>query len=130
MKNKTLLSEPLGKESLQRYIEIAYKKLKNSVFYDKSNVITRNALVEFEGEDSTKLDEKLKNLTENIFTGSFYESQQENILENINIITLPKHLKEEKYKTDEQRNAPQSNVIFNKHLNENINIKDFTRILI
>lgn len=32
MKNKTLLSEPLGKESLQRYIEIAYKKLKNSVF--------------------------------------------------------------------------------------------------
>lgn len=125
MKNKTLLSEPLGKESLQRYIEIAYKKLKNSVFYDKSNVITRNALVEFEGEDSTKLDEKLKNLTENIFTGSFYESQQENILENINIITLPKHLKEEKYKTDEQRNAPQSNVIFNKHLNENINIKDF-----
>ena len=67
-------------DELPRYVEIAYKKLKNSIFFDKSNVITRNALVEFEGEDSTKLDEKLKNLTENIFTGSFYESQQENIL--------------------------------------------------
>ena len=51
-------------DELPRYVEIAYKKLKNSIFFDKSNVITRNDLVEF--EYGKKCKNKLKVLTESL----------------------------------------------------------------
>lgn len=64
MKNNGKALFKLGK--LQRYVEIAYKKLKNNIFFDKSNVITRNALVEFENSD--QWENKLKDLATLLLT--------------------------------------------------------------
>ena len=103
-------------DELPRYVEIAYKKLKNSIFFDKSNVITRNDLVEFEYGD--QWENKLKDLAASLTDSAKWESKEKEILEAINIFTLPKTISNT---TDKEK----SKVIFNKNHNEKINIKDF-----
>ena len=103
-------------DELPRYVEIAYKKLKNSIFFDKSNVITRNDLVEFEYGD--QWENKLKDLAASLTNSAKWESKEKEILEAINIFTLPKTINNT---TDKEK----SKVIFNKNHNEKINIKDF-----
>lgn len=103
-------------DELPRYVEIAYKKLKNSIFFDKSNVITRNDLVEFEYGD--QWENKLKDLAASLTDSAKWESKVKEILEAINIFTLPKTINNI---TDKEKNK----VIFNKNYNEKINIKDF-----
>lgn len=103
-------------DELPRYVEIAYKKLKNSIFFDKSNVITRNDLVEFEYGD--QWENKLKDLAASLTDSAKWESKVKEILEAINIFTLPKTINNI---TDKEK----SKVIFNKNHNEKINIKDF-----
>lgn len=116
-------------DELPRYVEIAYKKLKNSIFFDKSNVITRNKLVEF--EDSDQWENKLKDLAESLVDYDQWESKEKEILETVNIITLPKTINnfsdKEKSKegTDEQKPISNKKVKFNKNHNEKTNIKDF-----
>lgn len=103
-------------DELPRYVEIAYKKLKNSIFFDKSNVITRNDLVEFEYGD--QWENKLKDLAALLTDSAKWESKEKEILEAINIFILPKTINNT---TDKEK----SKVIFNKNHNEKINIKDF-----
>lgn len=103
-------------DELPRYVEIAYKKLKNSIFFDKSNVITRNDLVEFEYGD--QWENKLKDLAASLTDSAKWESKVKEILEAINIFTLSKTINNI---TDKEKNK----VIFNKNYNEKINIKDF-----
>lgn len=116
-------------DELPRYVEIAYKKLKNSIFFDKSNVITRNDLVEFEYGD--QWENKLKDLAASLNDSKKWESEEKEILEAINIIALPKTINnitdKEKSKecSDKQKSTLHENVIFNKNHNEKINIKDF-----
>lgn len=103
-------------DELPRYVEIAYKKLKNSIFFDKSNVITRNDLVKF--EYGNQWENKLKDLAASLTDSAQWESKEKEILEAINIFTLPKTINNT---TDKEK----SKVIFNKNNNEKINIKDF-----
>mgnify|MGYP002673363028 CR=1 FL=1 len=127
MKNNGKALFKLGE--LQRYIEIAYKKLKNNIFFDKSNVITRNALVEFENSD--QWENKLKDLADSLIDCNKWVNKENEILDDIKVITLPKTIDNivDKVKnnesTDKQKSTSHENVIFNKHLNEKINIKDF-----
>ena len=67
-------------DELPRYVEIAYKKLKNSIFFDKSNVITRNDLVEFEYGD--QWENKLKDLAASLTDSAKWESKEKEILES------------------------------------------------
>lgn len=62
-------------DELPRYVEIAYKKLKNSIFFDKSNVITRNDLVEFEYGD--QWENKLKDLAASLTDSAKWESKRD-----------------------------------------------------
>lgn len=103
-------------DELPRYVEIAYKKLKNSIFFDKSNVITRNNLVEF--EDGDQWENKLKDLAASLTDSAKWESKEKEFLEAINIFILPKTINNT---TDKEK----SKVIFNKNHNEKITIKDF-----
>lgn len=107
-------------DELPRYVEIAYKKLKNSIFFDKSNVITRNDLVEF--EYGVQWEYKLKDLAASLTDSAKWESKEKEILEAINIFILPKTINNT---TDKEK----SKVIFNKNHNEKINIKDFQYVI-
>ena len=116
-------------DELPIYVEIAYKKLKNSIFFDKSNVITRNDLVEFEYGKQWK--NKLKDLADSLVDSDKWKSKEKKILEAINIIALPKTINnitdkdKSKECSDEQKSTSHENVIFNKNHNEKINIEDF-----
>ncbi len=92
----------LSKENLNEQIEISFKKLKGSVYFDKTQLILRDKIVEYESDGD--IDEKIKNI-ENILLSSnsnkwddFVESQ----LESIDYLVFPKKIK----KCD-------SNIIFN-----------------
>ena len=56
--------------------------LKNSIFFDKSNVITRNDLVEFEYGD--QWENKLKDLAASLTDSAKWESKVKEILEDHN----------------------------------------------
>lgn len=120
-------------DQLQRYIEIAYKKLKNNIFFDKSNVITRNDLVKF--EDGDQWENKIKDLAASLTDSQKWESTEKEILEAIDIITLPKTInnitdkKKSKEDSDEQKSTLHENVLFNKNHNEKIDIKDFQYLI-
>ena len=68
-------------DELPRYVEIAYKKLKNSIFFDKSNVITRNDLVEFEYGD--QWENKLKDLAASLTDSAKWESKVKEIFREL-----------------------------------------------
>lgn len=61
-------------DELPKYVEIAYKKLKNSIFFDKSNVITRNDLVEFEYGKQWK--NRLKDLADSLVDSDKWKSKE------------------------------------------------------
>lgn len=70
----------------------AYKKLKSSVYYDKTQLILRNKIVEY--ESSGDIDEKISQLFENIKTDDSPEIEE--ILESISVSYFPKKLSDDK----------------------------------
>lgn len=64
----------------------AYKKLKSSVFFDKTQLVLRNKLVRYEA--SPNFDEKFIDLGNKIIQGEYDE-----IIESISCLTLPKSIK-------------------------------------
>lgn len=72
----------------------AYKKLKSSVYYDKTNLILRDRIVDFESSHGQELSAYLRNLWENFKLGNTaWEVQKEKILSQINVRLLPKKVK-------------------------------------
>lgn len=114
----------MGKEKLKKYIRISYKKLKSHVFYDKSDVITRDEIVKFEKNLEDCLEKKLDDIASllmgEVVDDKVWDDYEKEILSSIKIITLPKHI--ESNETDDDEN---NSVIFNKNLNKKIEIADF-----
>ena len=72
-------------------LEKAYKKLKSSIYYDKTNLILRDRIVEFESSHEQELTDYLRDLWVNFKLGnSAWETQKEKILNQINVRLLPK----------------------------------------
>ena len=69
-------------------LRIAYKKLKSSVFFDKTTLPLRDQLVLFE----SKLDAKLNELESALFRGDSWEETEKRILESIDVLIYPKKL--------------------------------------
>ncbi len=70
-------------------LRIAYKKLKSSVFFDKTTLPLRNQLVLFESQ----IERKLTELESALFRGNGWEETEKRILESIDTLIYPKKLK-------------------------------------
>lgn len=88
---------------MKRLLAQAYKKLKSSVYFDKTQLILRNQLVEFESE--TDLDSLFTEMALQIKDENEFDKLTEEILDSINVFSFPKTLAE-----DERNNG---GIIFN-----------------
>ena len=77
-------------------IKKAYKKLKCSVYFDKTQLILRDRLVEYESKnekDKRSLDEKLSDLFDAFVSNDEWEKKRDGILEAISYHAFPKEFK-------------------------------------
>lgn len=73
----------------------AYKKLKSDAYYDKTKVILKKDLVEFENENEEKLDMQLSDIQNQLINADndvWEKYINEKILNGIKCIILPKKL--------------------------------------
>ena len=105
----------MNERNLNEYTQIAYKKLKNSVFYDKTAAVTRNQIVYFERD---AVDKKLNKIAYNIenLSESDWQDYQKKILNSIKVLILPKKI---------NKNKNTSNFIINKNTENKIKIDEF-----
>lgn len=75
----------------EKYLEKAYKKLKSSVYFDKTQLVLRNAIVEFEYNHS-KIDNYLKELFEQLKSKEKFEKLSKKILDSISVLSFPKKM--------------------------------------
>lgn len=75
----------------EKYLEKAYKKLKSSVYFDKTQLILRNAIVEFE-YNHINIDNYLKDLFEQLKSKEKFEKLSQKILDSIFVLSFPKKM--------------------------------------
>lgn len=78
-----------------KLFKISYKKLKSSLYYDKTQTILRDKLVSFEAEQKN-IDNYLEELTDTFLDGEAREELLEEILSSISYYAFPKSLASEK----------------------------------
>lgn len=103
----------------QDLVKIAYKKLKSSVYFDKTQLILRDALVEYETSD---IDSKLDALYEKLTKEEEREKLVDGILSTISYNVFPKSLKDEKCK-DEKNNKEEENKIITNYTSLDLYVK-------
>lgn len=72
-------------------IKKAYKKLKCSVYFDKTQLVLRDMLVKFE-KDEALINKKLENLFEQLIDDEKWNSLSEKLLNKIDFLAFPKKL--------------------------------------
>lgn len=75
-------------------IRKAYKKLKSSVYFDKTQLVLRDEIVKYESE-ILDLDEELDSLWYTLNNEADWERLKEDILSSISVLSFPKKLKHE-----------------------------------
>lgn len=90
-----------------KLFKIAYKKLKSSLYYDKTQTILRDKLVSFEAEHKN-IDNYLEELTDTFLDDEAREGMFEEILASISYYVFPKSLVSEK--TDMIRNYSKKSI--------------------
>lgn len=80
---------------LEEQIKRAYKKLKASVYYDKTQVVLRNDIVIYESKGIENIDSEFSELSKMINSSSdLWDKYEQKILSSIKALTFPKKLKE------------------------------------
>lgn len=82
-------------------VKIAYKKLKSSVYFDKTQLILRNALVEYE---TPEIDSKLDDLYEKLINKEDREKFVDEVISRISYNAFPKSLEDKTYKDEDDEN--------------------------
>lgn len=82
-------------------VKIAYKKLKSSVYFDKTQLILRNALVEYE---TPEIDSKLDDLYEKLINKEDREKFVDEIISSISYNAFPKSLEDKTCKDEDDEN--------------------------
>ncbi|MDM8144196.1 hypothetical protein, partial [Megamonas hypermegale] len=92
----------MNRDFYYKQIQSAYKKLKSNVYYDKTALVLRDALVEYENGDQKELEKKLNEIIDKLLKAESkdnineWDDYQKTILDSIEIIVLPKKIKKEK----------------------------------
>lgn len=75
------------------YIEKAYKKMKSSVYYDKTQLILRDKVVDFESDNGWKLQKRFSEMSELLCgTNEEWNEYKRNLLASINVLVFPKKI--------------------------------------
>lgn len=82
----------MEKQIEDRIFKIAFKKLKSSVYYDKTQLILRNDIVRYEQNSIDNIDSKLKSLCTQFNDKNEFEKLKEAIIGSISISAFPKKL--------------------------------------
>ena len=90
-----------------KLFKIAYKKLKSSLYYDKTQTILRDKLVSFEAENKN-IDAYLEKLTDTFLDEETRKEMFEEILSSISYYVFPKKVVQEK--TDIIKNYTKKNI--------------------
>jgi len=77
--------------SLFELLQISYKKLKATVYFDKTQLVLRNRIVEYE---ETDVDDKLKILADNLESSLQWNDYINSFLDNTDVLIFPKTLVE------------------------------------
>lgn len=102
-------------------IRKAYKKLKCSVYFDKTQLILRQQIVDFESSD---IEKKLDKIYEALESAEKWEELQSNILGGISFHTFPKKLEDpEPGKSGDERTAGKA-VLITNHVPDETRVKD------
>lgn len=107
----------LGKDIRLETIQMAYKKLKAAVLYDKKQLLLRNALVEYEQHTYKNcLEEHFQEIIENLQDEEQWQKYGDELLSHIEINIFPKQISEnnEKGENTVVYNHDDSNVEINK----------------
>lgn len=85
---------------LINYLETAYKKLKGSVYYDNSQVITRNQIVRYESLNTNTIRERFLEIEEKLTSqdNEQWDKYQDELLDSIKALAFPKKIKKEQTK--------------------------------
>ena len=75
----------------EKTLEKAYKKLKSSVYFDKTQLILRNAVVEFESEQEN-IDNYLLEMYDKITDSEKFSKLKDEIINSISVVSFPKKL--------------------------------------
>lgn len=75
----------------EKTLEKAYKKLKSSVYFDKTQLILRNAVVEFESEQEN-IDNYLLKMYDKIIDSEKFNKLKDEIINSISVVSFPKKL--------------------------------------
>lgn len=76
----------------RRFVEEAYRKLKGSVYLDKTLPFLREQIVKFEGPD---LEEKLESLFQALTNTAKWTELERKVLGSIRVLTFPKRMKDQ-----------------------------------
>ena len=103
----------------KNFIEDAYRKLKGSVYLDKSVPFLRTRIVEFEKEN---IDEKLDYINEALNDEEKFKKLETSILNSINVLTMPKKIQtkscdESKHNPIVISNISETNIVVEKYNN-------------
>jgi hypothetical protein len=88
-------------DDVLKQLERAYKKLKASIYFDKTQLVLRNKIIEYEGKYNSYVEERLKNMTKLLSGEDNYEWKlyEDDILNSIKALTFPKNVKIDKGET-------------------------------
>lgn len=71
-------------------LQVAFKKLKSSVFFDKTQLVLRDKIVKYESEGN--IEDKLSELEQRIDSG---ETEFDDLIRSINVLVFPKTISED-----------------------------------
>jgi hypothetical protein len=76
-------------------LQLAFKKLKANVYYDKTQLVFRNKLVNYEGSYFSRLEERFSEIKNILETedDEIWKNYTNKLLNNINVLTFPKKVK-------------------------------------
>lgn len=79
---------------LYQQLKRAYKKLKASVYFDKTQLVLRNRIVEYEGTSETYVDERLEHIANILSSKSSnkWNKYVNGILDSIKVLSFPKKI--------------------------------------
>ncbi|MCM1191655.1 MAG: hypothetical protein NC123_01760 [Butyrivibrio sp.] len=109
---------------LQELIKKAYKKLKCSVYFDKTQLLLRQQIVEFEKGD---IEAKLQDICRDLEDSGRWEQRQKEILDSVSFRVFPKSIAEPgKTKKDSPNSGDSGNdvTLITNRVPEEIQIKD------
>lgn len=103
-------------QDLKYLIQRAYKKLKSSIYFDKTQLIQRNRIVQFESENFDNLDSCLENISIALQDAEKWNEIEVNIINSINLLKFPKKLKAQ---------DKNNNTVITNCENDNVHIEEF-----